>query len=391
MKNNSKYIKYFVVIIIGILTVNFLLGLPVLRNKDNSKDEEIKSIKSSDGTVTFYDYDAINSLSGIWGGIQDEQDHFEWSISTIYGPGFTWYMMNDTDFWDLVALANQWRTRGNFSYTEFLSDEEASASGIFYPQYSDTWWLVAINHWYGYNCSVTYADNWMKDFITVNEPTSTSSWAVDTFHYINWIWGGDFAYVDINLYHDGIFLSNIATNTQNNGSYLWKIPSSISLYDDLYQVDVSNSDFAGTWGVSDEYFEIVEGSITVMSPSTSDSWETETSHSITWTSTGTITDVKIELFKSGIFELDIISSTPNDGEFSGIIPSGLDNSTQYQVKITDVSNPLINDFSDYFEIYTEPSTSGQPAIPGYGLMILIGTLIACGIVIYLLNKKKRAS
>ena len=128
-----------------------------------------------------------------------------------------------------------------------------------------------------------------------------------------------------------------------------------------------------------------------MSPSTSDSWETETSHSITWTSTGTITDVKIELFKSGIFELEIISSTPNDGVFSWIIPSGLDNYTQYQVKITDVSNSQTNDYSDYLEIFTKPSASGQPAIPGYGLMILIGTLIACGTVIYLWNRKKRAS
>lgn len=488
MKNNSKYVKYFVVIIIGILTVNFLLGLPVLRNKDNSKNKEITSIKSSGGTITFYDYTPYGSMTAD-SPIPDpnEQDYLEWSITTIYGPGLTWYMMNDTEFLDLVALPKQWRTRENFSYTALLSDEEVSASGIFYPQYEDTWWLVTINHWFGFNCSVSYTDNWKDDFITVDEPTSSRSWEVNSSQYINWTWGGDFDYVDIELYHDGNFSRNIATNAQNNGSYLWSIPDNILLFDDLYQVNISNSDFAATWGISDQYFEITQirsinitspfisnswetgtthsiswtstgnianvkielfkggtfeleinsstpndgdfswiipsgldnstqyqikitdvadssiydysndfeiytlNSITVISPDSMNSWETGTTHSITWISTGTIIDVKIELFKGGIFELEIISSTPDDGEFSWIIPSGLDNSTQYQVKITDVSNSPFNDYSDYFEIYTTPSISGQPAIPGYDLMILIGTLIACGIVIFLLSKKKRAS
>ena len=393
MKNNSKYIKYFVVIIIGILTIYSFLGLPVFRNKDNSKNEDITSIKSSDGTITFYDYTPYGSMSASSPfPDQNEQDYLEWSISTIYGPGLTWYMMNDTELDDLVALPKQWRDPGNFSYTALLSDEEASASGIFYPQYEDTWWLVTINHWFGFNCSVYYQEHWKDDFITVDEPTSSHSWEANTTHYITWTWGGDFDYVDIDLYHDGNFLRNIATNAQNNGSYLWRIPDDISLFDDLYQVNISNSDFAATWGINDPYFEITEiSSINVISPVTSNSWETGTTNSITWTSAGTITDVKIELFKSGILELEIISSTPNDGEFSWVIPSELDNSTQYQVKITDVSNSHINDYSDYFEIYTTPSTSEQPVIPGYDLMILISILIACGIVIFLLSKKERAS
>lgn len=390
MKNNSKYIKYFLVIIIGILTLGFFLGLPVLRNNDYSKNEDITSIKSSDGTITIYDYNPYGTLFGSSALTHGEQEYFEWSISTLYGPGFTWYIMNNTDFVNLVAFQPQWRTRGNFSYTELISDEEVSASGIFYPNYSAQWWLVAINHWFGYNCSAYYTDFWLDDFITVTAPTSTSSWSVGTSYNIDWTWGGDFDYVNIDLYHDGNFLRSIVNNTQNDGSYLWNIPSDISLYDDLYQVNVSNSDFTNTSDISDAYFEIIEGTITVTSPSITDSWETETSHSITWTSTGSITDVKIELFKNNIFELEIVSSTPNDGSFPWIIPSGLDNSTQYQVKITDVSNSLINDYSDYFEIYTEPSTSGQTTIPGYDLMILIGTSIISiiGLTYFLYNRKK---
>lgn len=132
-------------------------------------------------------------------------------------------MMNDTEFWALVAMQKQWRTRGNFSYTALLSDEEVSASGTFYPQYADQWWLVIINHYTGINCSVYYTDNWLDDYISVVEPTSSSSWTEDAPHLITWTWGGDFEFVDINLYYDGDILSNIATNTQNDGSYLWDI------------------------------------------------------------------------------------------------------------------------------------------------------------------------
>lgn len=394
MKNNLKYKKFFVFIILGFLIVGLFLGLHVLRNKDSSKNEDTTSINPSNGTITMFEW---TPYGGITAGSPlpdpNEQDSLEWTITTIYGPGFTWYMMNDTEFSAIIALPAQWRTRGNFSYTALLSDEDVSASGTFYPQYEDKWWLVTINHWFGFNCSASYTDNWKDDSITVDEPTNSRSWEANTSQYINWTWDGDFNYVDIDLYHDGNFSRNIATNAQNNGSYLWSIHDDILLFDDLYQVNISNNDFAATWDISDPYFEINEiDSIDVSSPITSSSWETGTTHSITWISTGTITDVKIELFKSGILESEIISSTPNDGNFSWIIPSGLDNSTQYQIKISDVSNSPINDYSDYFEIYTSPSISESPDIPGYDTTILLGISFVSVIgVIYLLRKKKKVS
>ncbi len=99
--------------------------------------------------------------------------------------------------------------------------------------------------------------------------------------------------------------------------------------------------------------------------------------------------MKIELFKNDIFELEIISTTPNEGNFSWIIPAGLENSTQYQIKITDVSNSSIYDFSDLFEIYETPTLSDQDDIPGYDLLILFfGSIVIIIGVIVLLSKKK---
>ena len=124
-------------------------------------------------------------------------------------------------------------------------------------------------------------------------------------------------------------------------------------------------------------------SLTVTTPDSSSSWETGTSRYINWTSTGSILNIKIELYKNGEFEMEITSSTTNNGEYYWNLPSELADSNQYQVKITDVSNPSTYDYSDYFEIKNPPS--GSPAIPGYNMFLLIG--IICVVSVILIKKR----
>ncbi|MBK5102529.1 MAG: hypothetical protein JJE15_16350, partial [Desulfobacteraceae bacterium] len=181
------------------------------------------------------------------------------------------------------------------------------------------------------------------DSITVTSPNSLSSWETGTTHDITWTSTGSIADVKIELFKDDAFELEIISSTPNDGDYSWAILFGL---DDStqYQIKVTDVSNALTFNVSD-YFELyIPDSITVTSPNSLSSWETGTTHAITWTSTGSIADVKIELFKDDVFELEIISSTPNDGEFSWIIPSGLDNSTQYQIKVTDGSNSSIYDY-----------------------------------------------
>ena len=335
------------------------MGLFVLRNTANSKNEGITSPKSS-ATYTITSDTPSGGFVAL-SSSRNENNYLEWSISTIYGFGFTFYMMNSTEYSTYIALAAPSRTRGNFAYTALLSDQEASASGIFYPPYSDTWYFVVTNHYTGFACSVDFFTTWNDDFFTIEEPTNSRFWEVNTSHYINWTWGGDFANVDIDLYHDGNFLRNIATNAQNNGSYFWRIPADISLFDDLYQVNISNTDFKGTWAINDPYFEITEKrSINVTRPSTSNSWETDTSEYINWTSTGFISNVMIELYNNDAFVMEITPNTLNDGDYLWAIPSGLGGSDQYQIKITDVSDPSVYNFSEYFEIFSFTITITNP-------------------------------
>ena len=91
-----------------------------------------------------------------------------------------------------------------------------------------------------------------------------------------------------------------------------------------------------------------------------------------------ISNVKIELYKEGVLELEIYASTPNNGEYSWTIPSDLSVSTQYQIKITDVSNPSTYAFSESFEIFI----GGRlPDIPGYDLLIISISIIAISIIL----------
>jgi hypothetical protein len=69
-----------------------------------------------------------------------------------------------------------------------------------------------------------------------------------------------------------------------------------------------------------------------------------------WDAPGSISDVKIELYVNNIFVMEIAAATPNDGTFDWVVPIGLSDSTNYQIRITDPLNPANFDNSDNFEI-----------------------------------------
>jgi hypothetical protein len=382
-RNFKLLFNYLMIFMILLITTS--QNYQLLRDSNYYIYEGVSSIKSNQSTTSIDETTPYGSFVGsATSTIQGEQNYFEWSINTLYGPGFTWYMMNDTEYWDMTALPSTSRSRGNFSYTALLSDEEESASGKFYPLYADTWWFVSINHYTGYSCSVEFTNYWKDDFIKIIAPTSSSSWTINASHFINWTWGGDFAFVDIDLYHDGFFLNNIANNVLNNGFYEWKIPPNISEFDDFYQIRISNSDYPETWNISATYFSIeYPKSITITNPSVANSWKTKELHYITWSSTGDIPNVKIELFNYSTFAIIIIPSTPNDGNFSWTIPPGLEDSKHYQIKISDASNTSIFDYSDHFEITSSAiSPNGPPIISGFNLLIVLSTVFGCALIIY---------
>jgi hypothetical protein len=166
------------------------------------------------------------------------------------------------------------------------------------------------------------------------------------------------------------------------------LPGGIALYEKNFGILLEGIFFyyGGLYNYTFEYLESNIGfgynSLTITSPDSSSSWETGTSQYIYWSSIGMISNVKIELYEDDAIITEINSSTLNDGEYFWTPPTGLEDSTQYQVKITDVSNPSTYALSEYFEIK-------NPTIIGYNLLILIGLIgISSILLIKILSRKE---
>lgn len=98
-------------------------------------------------------------------------------------------------------------------------------------------------------------------------------------------------------------------------------------------------------------------SLTVTAPNGGESWQVGASQTITWNSSGSISDVKIEYStNSGSSWTTITSSTSNDGSYSWTIPDT--KSTTCKVKITDTSDSSIYDASN--SNFSITSSGGTP-------------------------------
>ena len=98
-------------------------------------------------------------------------------------------------------------------------------------------------------------------------------------------------------------------------------------------------------------------SITVTSPNGGESWEIGTTHNITWNSSHSSLNVKIELYQGGSAYQTISSSESNDGSYSWAIPSTYNESSDYKVRISYVSDENENDESNgNFTLAAPPSS-----------------------------------
>jgi len=185
--------------------------------------------------------------------------------------------------------------------------------------------------------------------MTVTEPTSSTIWTKGYSANITWTSTGTISDVQIDLYKGGTFRETIESSTENDGTYTWTVNPALADGSD-YKVRISWTSDSGIYDESEE-FTIEAKSITVTEPTSVTIWTKGTSANITWTSTGTISDVKIELYRGGGFIETIVSSTTDDGTYTWTqVNPSLQNAKNYKVKIICINVPGIYDESDNFEI-----------------------------------------
>ena len=101
--------------------------------------------------------------------------------------------------------------------------------------------------------------------------------------------------------------------------------------------------------------------ITVTSPNGGESWIRGTTHTITWTSSGSPgANVKIELLKGGSVVKTISSSTANDGSYSWVIPTTQTTGSDYKIKITSTSTTVTDSSNNNFAITAVTLTVTSP-------------------------------
>jgi len=174
--------------------------------------------------------------------------------------------------------------------------------------------------------------------ITVTSPNGGESWNAGTTQAITWTSSGTVGNVMIEYTIDnGSNWNTIAANTANDGAYSWTVPATSS---SQCLIKVSESDGSPT-DSSDTTFSIVSTTnpkITVTSPNGGESWLMGSTHSITWTSSGTVGNVKIQYTTdNGSSWKTIVSSTINDGSYTWKLPSVTSNSCKVRVSETDGS------------------------------------------------------
>ncbi len=85
--------------------------------------------------------------------------------------------------------------------------------------------------------------------------------------------------------------------------------------------------------------------ITITSPNGGESWQPGSTYNITWND-NIADNVKLELYKDGTYDSTISSSTPSDGSESWTVPTTLASGSDYQLRITSLSDSSVYDDAD---------------------------------------------
>lgn len=121
---------------------------------------------------------------------------------------------------------------------------------------------------------------------------------------------------------------------------------------------IPKNEQTGTWEFSVAYegklyersFEIAYPVyITVTNPAGGTEWLPGESHTITWENTRS-NNVKIDLYKGGVFSTTLTASTPDDGAFDWTIPLSPTLAPDYQIRISDIIIPAIFTDSSHFAL-----------------------------------------
>lgn len=172
--------------------------------------------------------------------------------------------------------------------------------------------------------------------LALTNPNGGEQWIVGNKHPIHWDWTGTISTVRIDYSTDGgTNWILIASSSQNDGDYLWTIPSGVAPTCFLRIADASNP---AIFDISDGSFAIDRQTIDIRTPDGGEVLTIGEYQPIHWDWTGQFANVKIEYStNAGSLWTTLIASTANDGEHYWQVPDAA--SALCRVRVTNTIDP----------------------------------------------------
>lgn len=180
--------------------------------------------------------------------------------------------------------------------------------------------------------------------LALTAPQGGEVWLIGTQHPITWNSAGSIEKVRLEYTADNFgTVVPIALSLPNEGRFLWRVPDAISR-----SVQVRLSDAAEPSVFSESRPFEIRGSLALINPLGGEDWAVGSRHPISWQTTGTIPQVRLE-YSTDDFQSDIQLIAPgliNKGVYYWDIPTL--NAQQLKIRVMDTANP------DVFDVTRNP-------------------------------------
>ncbi|HLP45456.1 MAG TPA: hypothetical protein VK469_05900, partial [Candidatus Kapabacteria bacterium] len=178
--------------------------------------------------------------------------------------------------------------------------------------------------------------------IILSSPNGGEIFAIGSSHTITWSTINMTGDVKIEYTFDnGSSWNEITAAAPNTGSYDWIVPDTAS---SLCKIKISKASTGNPFDISNGIFSIIPestASLTVLSPNGGETMAVGYTYSITWASTGTITNVKIEYTRdNGSSWETIAAAAPNTGSYNWTVPDINDSQCKIVIREAITGTPV---------------------------------------------------
>jgi hypothetical protein len=184
--------------------------------------------------------------------------------------------------------------------------------------------------------------------ISVDSPGTGDVFAINGNEDITWSTLFSSGTVKLELYRGASMIDTIAGSVSAaGGSYSWDIPGALT-GSTVYKIKITLNENTAISDTGSDF--TILSSISATGPSGGSVFNIDDSCNITWTSINA-GNVKIELYKNGVFDKTVSASTANDGSHSWNISTNyFAGGVDYTFKISTLTTPTLSDDTDAFTI-----------------------------------------